>query len=57
MPNPVPLAYVLENSGEERPPNRPDLVINPFDYNEQTRNKDYRSYRLPIGSILGNNQP
>ncbi|KAN0068780.1 hypothetical protein V8E54_012949 [Elaphomyces granulatus] len=43
----------LENEvgDERRPNNRPDLVVNPFPYHQETRDEDYRHYRLPAGAV------
>jgi hypothetical protein len=50
--NPLPVIHLENEAGHERRPNnRPDLVINPFPYNEETRNEDYRHYRLPTGTL------
>ncbi|KAN0070380.1 hypothetical protein V8E54_011249, partial [Elaphomyces granulatus] len=50
--NPLPVVH-LENevADERRPNNRPDLVVNPFPYHQETRNEDYRHYRLPAGAV------
>jgi hypothetical protein len=34
-----------------RPVNRPDLVINPFQYPPEVRDKDYQYYMLTVGEI------
>jgi hypothetical protein len=50
--NPLPLAHLETEAGDERRPNnRPDLVVNPFPYNQETRVEDYRHYRLPAGAL------
>jgi Helitron helicase-like domain at N-terminus len=40
-----------EAGDERRPNNRPHLVVNPFPYNQETRDEDYRHYRLPTGAV------
>ena len=50
--NPLPVVH-LENEvgGERRPNNRPDLVVDSFPYHRETRDEDYRHYRLPAGAV------
>ena len=50
--NPLPVVHLENEVGDERRPNnRPDLVVNPFPYHQETRNEDYRHYRLPAGTV------
>jgi hypothetical protein len=43
----------LDNEAVEMPipTGRPDIVVNPCDFEEQVRNEDYRYHRLPMGSL------
>jgi len=43
----------LGHAHDERapPPGRPDLILNPFDFDSEVRNEDHRSHRLPAGTI------
>ncbi|KID83911.1 DNA helicase PIF1, ATP-dependent [Metarhizium guizhouense ARSEF 977] len=49
--HPLPTAELPENSDERRPQTRPDLVMNPFQYDQETRNEHFRYYRLSAGAI------
>jgi len=50
--NPLPLAHLIDENGDERrPPNRPDLVMNPFQYEQHTRDEHFRHNRLPVGAV------
>jgi hypothetical protein len=50
--NPLPLAHLIDEDGDEqRPPNRPDLVMNPFQYEQHTRDEHFRYNRLPVGAV------
>lgn len=37
-----------EDDTETRPPNRPDIVLNPNTYDRATQDEDYRHFRLPL---------
>ena len=49
---PIPRAF-LENEDLEMPipEGRPDIVINPIDFEEEVRNEGYRYHRLPMGAL------
>jgi hypothetical protein len=50
--NPLPVAQLLQEAGiERRPANRPDLVVNPFNYDQETRNEHSQHHRLPAGAV------
>jgi hypothetical protein len=50
---PLPLVDLVDDNPEElRPQSRPDFVMNPFQYDRQTRNEDFRFDRLPVGAVL-----
>ncbi|KAN0081979.1 hypothetical protein V8E54_003277 [Elaphomyces granulatus] len=49
--NPFPEVHLENEVGDERRPNnRPDLIVPPFPYHRETRDEDYRHYRLPAGA-------
>ena len=50
---PIPRA-VLNNEAVEMPipEGRPDVVVDPFDFESDVRNEGYRYHRLPMG-VLG----
>jgi len=49
--NPFPVVHLENEVGNERRPNnRPDLIVHPFPYQRETRDEDYRHYRLPAGA-------
>jgi hypothetical protein len=37
------------------PAGRPDMVVNPCDFEEEVRNEDYRYHRLPMGMLTNLN--
>ncbi|KHO10729.1 endo-1,4-beta-xylanase-like protein [Metarhizium robertsii ARSEF 23] len=49
--HPLPTADLPENSDERRPQTRPDIVMNPFQYDQETRNEDFRYNRLSVGAV------
>ena len=50
--NPLPVVNLPDGDRDEhRPRNHPDLVMNPFPYDQETRNEDFRYYQLPIGTV------
>jgi hypothetical protein len=50
--HPLPTAQLPDNSDERRPQTRPDLVMDPFQYDQETRNEDFRYDRLPVGKMV-----
>jgi hypothetical protein len=48
---PLPLATLCSEEEETRPPNVPDLVLNPEPYARETQNEDYHYSRLPVASV------
>jgi hypothetical protein len=51
VPEPLPQVVLPIKTKEVRPINRPDLVINLFQYPLEVRDKDYRYYRLIVKEI------
>jgi hypothetical protein len=52
--DPLPIVHMDEEPGQRpRPPNRPDLVLNPFEYPQHTHNEDFQHNRLPLGTVVG----
>ncbi|KAF5120845.1 hypothetical protein E5D57_013181 [Metarhizium anisopliae] len=49
--HPLPTVDLAENSDDRRPQTRPDLVMNPFQYDQETRNEDFRYDRLSVGAV------
>jgi hypothetical protein len=50
--NPFPVVHLENEVGDERRPNnRPDLIVHPFPFHRETRDEDYRHYRLPAGAV------
>jgi hypothetical protein len=51
---PVIPCAVLDNEDLEMPipERRPDVIVDPFDFEQDVHNKDYRYHRLPMG-VLG----
>lgn len=41
----------VSSTQQQMPWNRPDIVLNPYDYPVSTTGEDYRYYRLPVGSV------
>lgn len=57
VPDPLPLIQLINDHREERrPANRPDVVLNPHEYDPETRNEDFRFDRLPIGRVAGSHR-
>ena len=54
--NPVPSAVLFDEEAEDRPLNRPDIILNPEPYEERTQNEDYRYFRLPVASLIDSNK-
>jgi hypothetical protein len=54
VPDPLPLIQLINDHRQERrPANRPDIVLDPFQYDPETRNEDFRYDRLPVGHVVG----
>jgi hypothetical protein len=50
--NPFPVVRLLNAEGEPLPRgNRPDIVMNPFEYDAETANQDFNIVRVPVGAI------
>jgi hypothetical protein len=49
--HPLPTVDLPEDSDERRPQTRPDLVMNPFQYDQETRNEDFLYNRLLVGAV------
>ena len=50
--NPFPVVRLLDEAGERLPRgNRQDIVMNPFDYDAETANEDFRNVRVPVGAV------
>ena len=54
--NPVPSAVLFDEEAEDRPLNRPDIILNPEPYDERTQNKEYHYFRLPVASLIDSNK-
>ncbi len=54
--NPLPTTNLFDEDAEIRPPNRPDVVLNPDPYDEKTQDEDYRYFRLPVASFQDHNR-
>jgi hypothetical protein len=54
VPDPLPLIQLINDHRQERrPANRPDIVLDPHQYDPETRNEDFRYHRLPVGHVVG----
>jgi hypothetical protein len=53
----LPLSDLFDEDDEyeHRPSERPEIVLNPFPYDEATQDEDYRHFRLPVASYQDNN--
>ncbi len=57
VPDPLPLIQLINDHREERrPANRPDVVLDPHQYDPETWNEDFRYDRLPVGRISGSHR-
>jgi hypothetical protein len=57
VPDPLPLLQLINDHREERrPANRPDVVMNPLQYDSETRNEDFQYNRLTLGRICGSHR-
>jgi hypothetical protein len=54
--HPLPSADLFDEEAEARPPNRPDIILNPDPYDPSTQDEDYRYFRLPVASFTDSNR-
>jgi hypothetical protein len=57
VPDPFPLIQLInEHREERRPANRPDIVMDPLQYDPETRNEDFQHNRLTVGRVRGSHR-